>query len=203
MNKLPTKYILSIKPQEYLEQGPSHCGVYSIKGILSAYGLDTKTHPKYYHPYWVGRITGSGFGKNYYVDILSQNGLKAQILSSEDRSDQERIYLLNEMLAKNTPVMIRIGNGYISDKYNPVIGRVVSHWITLWGYDNDKKVFYIYDSGLPNKFWSKTQQVGNTTRTYNELLRDWNFGKWQPWAWTVTGPHNFAYIEIKTVLERT
>lgn len=45
MKKNPVKFILTRKPEEYLKQGLSHCGVYSLKAILSAYGKDNKIHP--------------------------------------------------------------------------------------------------------------------------------------------------------------
>jgi len=58
-------------------------------------------------------------------------------------------------------------------------------------------MFYVYDSGLPQRFWNESQAVGNTARTFGEILRDWRFGLWQPWAWPVTGRDNFVYIEVK------
>jgi len=86
--------------------------------------------------------------------------------------------------------MIRIGNGYLDCDYNPIIGRIIPHWITLWGYDNTKNVFYVYDSGLPVRHWDKSLPIGNTARTYTEILRDWNFGRWQPWCWNNSFKNN-------------
>lgn len=65
MNKIHKGYVLHRKPAEYLKQGLSHCGAYSVKGILSVFGLDTKAHPKDYHPSWAGKLTGLTMGKNY------------------------------------------------------------------------------------------------------------------------------------------
>jgi|SRR3989344_4935540 len=199
MTNLPSKYSLPNKPKEYLQQGPSHCGAYSVKAILSAYGLDNKSHPKFYHPNWFGQITGLTLGKNYYVKILESYGIEAERKSAESLSGSEKIILIKTLLAQNTPVMIRIGNGYYhSNEYNPALGKVVAHWITLWGYDDEKQLFYVYDSGMLNRHWNKNIPIGNTTRTYKELLRDWNFGGWQPWVWPLSGKENNLYIEIKT-----
>ncbi|MBI4062604.1 C39 family peptidase [Candidatus Gottesmanbacteria bacterium] len=195
---LPKKYTLSIRPKEYLKQGPSHCGVYSVKAILSAYGLDDKIHPKYYHPNLFHQETGMTWGNQYYTNILSKYGIGASMKSAKESLKNEKLNVLKNLLSRNTPVMIRIGNGYASKIYNSLMGKLVAHWITLWGYDDDKRIFYAYDSGLPKKYWNKTQHVGNTIRTYDEILRDWSFGKWQPWAWPVTGPRKYVYIELKT-----
>jgi hypothetical protein len=111
-------------------------------------------------------------------------------------SDNERISLLKSLLSKNTPVMLRIGNGYLSDKYNPIVGKLLSHWITLWGYDDKEQLFYIYDSALPEKFRLKNIPIGNTVRTYKEILRDWNFGTWQFWYWLLFPSGSHLYIEV-------
>lgn len=200
MSQLPEKIVLSIKPSKYFSQGLSNCGLFSIKGILSAYGLDDKGDPRGYHSNIFSRITSITFGGNYYKDILSSYGVDSEMKFAENQTQEERVKILKELLLKGKPVIIRIGNGYFfSNKYNPIIGKLLPHVITLWGYDDTNKSFYVYDSGLPKKAWNKSIPIGNTTRTYNEIIRDWDFGKFQPWAWVVTGPHNFAYTEIKGV----
>lgn len=197
MQNLPSKFIISKKPKEYLQQGPSHCGAYSVKGILSSFGLDKKGHPKEYHPNWFGRLTGWTLGRQYWVKILKFHGIDSEIDSADNFSDEEKINLLKTLLSKDTPVMIRIGNGYYhSREYSPVLGRIVPHWITLWGYDDTKQLFYIYDSGMLKRHWDQDIPIGNTTRIYREILKDWNFGRWQPWSW-YTSPQNFLYIKIK------
>ncbi len=197
MKSLPKKYLLPIKPKQYLKQGPSHCGAYSVKGILSAIGLDSKNHPGEYHPNWLGRITGLTLGRNYYVKILSVNGVESEVDSAQDLPAPQKLIILKSLLAKDTPVMIRIGNGFIgSNKYNPIFGKILGHWITLWGFDDAKAVFYVYDSALPRRYWEKDLSVGNTRRTYNEILRDWNFGRWQFWLWPFCGRDRNLYIHL-------
>jgi len=191
MNKLPSQYILTIKPAEYLKQGLSHCGVYSVKAILSAFGKDDKDHPKEYHTNWVGKnLFSFATGEKYYDNIFKSHGLKAKTQSAGHLPSEEKLDLLRILLSKNTPVMIRIGNGYLTNKYNSVLGKFIPHWITLWGYDESEKIFFVYDSGLPLKHWDKSLPVGNTVRTYREVLRDWNFGKWQPWCWNTSFKNN-------------
>lgn len=197
MDSLPSKIILSKKPKQYFKQGLSHCGVYSVKAILSAFGLDNKKHPKEYQTNWVGRhLFSMTIGRDYYVKIFSSYGLNAKAGNAEKLSGAERLDLLKRFLANESPIMIRIGNGYIfSNKYTPVLGKIIPHWITLWGYDEDKQIFYIYDSGLPKKCWKNDLLIGNTIRTYKEILRDWNFGNWQVFAWNYSR-EKCAYVVV-------
>lgn len=197
MTNLSSKYRLSIKPEEYLVQGISHCGVYCVKAILSAHGKDNKSHPKDYHTNWIGKnLFSFATGEDYYDAIFASYGIKSKTRSSENLSDQEKLNLLKTILFKNNPVMIRIGNGYYkSNKYNPILGRLIPHWITLWGYDDSQKVFYVYDSGLTKNLYDKTVPVGNTKRTYEEILRDWHFGRFQPLCWNASMKNNL-YVEI-------
>lgn len=197
MNGIPIRFILSIKPKEYLAQGISHCGVYCVKAILDAYGKDNKTHPKDYQTNWIGKnLFSFALGEDYYDKIFASYGIISKTNAAENLSNQEKLNLLKTLLSKNTPVMMRIGNGYYkSNKYNSLLGILVPHWITLWGYDDSKKVFYVYDSGLTKNLYDKTVPIGNTKRTYDEILRDWNFGRWQPWCWN-TSRRNNLYVEI-------
>lgn len=196
MKKLPDRFVLPISPKEYLQQGLSHCGVYSVKAVLSAMGLDRGLEPKNYHPHWLGKVTGMTFGREYYPEILARFGVEAVAKNADTHVGGERINILKGLLNKGFPVMIRIGNGFSTNRYNPFLGRLQPHWITLWGYDSRKGVFYVYDSGLPKRFWNLALPAGNTTRTFAEILRDWSFGKWQIWIWPFTGRRNFLYVEV-------
>jgi len=195
--KLPIKFILSKKPKQYLKQGISHCGVYSVKAILSAYGKDDKGHPKEYQTNWIGKnLFSLATGKDYYDKIMASYGIVSKTQSAENLSNEEKVELLKKLLSKDTPVMIRIGNGYLGRSYNPIVGKLAPHWITLWGFDDQKQIFYVYDSALAIKYWNKTLPIGNTTRMYQEILRDWKFGRLQPWCWN-TSYRNNLYVEIK------
>ena len=196
--ELPLKIVLSKRPKEYLKQGPSHCGMYSIKAILSAYGKDTKEHPKDYHTNWIGQhLFSFAIGKRYNEKILEAHGLEAQMDTAKNLSDDEKITLLKTLVSRDNPAMIRVGNGYVSCTYNPIIGKLAAHWITLWGYDDEKKYFYVYDSALPQKCWGGNLPIGNTTRTYKEILRDWNFGDkiWHFLSWN-TSREPYLYIQV-------
>lgn len=196
MKELPAKYVLPIKPAEYLKQGFSHCGAYSVKGILSAYGLDNKGHPKEYHPGWFGRFTGVTLNSQYWPRVLRSHGLRAEVKSAKHIPGNKKLDVLKQLLVEGNPVMVSIGNGYLPNgEYNAFRGKVVvGHWITVWGYDDEEKAFFVYDSAVPKDRYDKSVPVGNIKRTYTQMLRDW---KGALIVKIIRGFEDYHYIEIK------
>lgn len=69
------------------------------------------------------------------------------------------------------PLFIR--NGYSpTGKYSAIRRQLISHWITIWGYDDKERIFFVYDSCVEPKCYDKIP-VGNVKRTYKQILRDW------------------------------
>lgn len=181
--------VLTCAPKEYLEQGPIHCGAYTVKAVLSAYGKDVKRHPVEYEPSIFSRYLGISTGIHVWPPILQSYGVHAQKGYAKHLSDIERLKLLKDFLDGEHPVMLRIGNGYAkSGKYHSWAAHVIGHWISLWGYDDGQQVFYVYDPYVARARYDKTIPVGNITRTYSEVLRDW--GKGFPFAW------RYGYITV-------
>lgn len=195
MSKLPTRFVLKVKPKEYLKQGISHCGAYSVKGILSALGKDRTDHPKEYHPNWFGHLTGVTLNRKYWPGVFRAHGVKATPRYAGKLPNNKRLNVLKRIIANGNPMMLSIGNGYLKNgKYSWFMGRLmVQHWITLWGYDDNKKIFYIYDSAVPKNQYSKNIPVGNVRRTYNQVLRDWQ-GAFI--SQIIRGMKPYHYIEI-------
>lgn len=181
--------ILSQQPKEYLEQGFTQCGAYSVKAILSAYGKDDKKNPRDYQPNVLAKYTGINRGLYLWPKVLQSYGVPAKKGDAKNLSDEQKLILLRELLNEDNPVMLRVGNGYSkSGKYSPFIASFMGHWITLWGYNDEEGVFYIYDSYVPLKKHDKTIPIGNIKRTYKEIIRDW--GKGFPSVW------HYAFIKI-------
>ena len=180
--------LLSHHPREYLEQGLIHCGAFSVKAILSAYGKDVKDDPRDYHSSFLAKyITTSPTGStpSNWVKVLKSYGVSAELRFAKNLSDEQRIGLLKKLIDIDNPVMLRIGNGYSKKgKYHPLAAKFISHWITLWGYDDDKQIFYVYDSYVPLERHNKNIPIGNTTRAFSEILRDWNMGFPPRWRYS-------------------
>lgn len=173
---------MSKKPKEYLKQGLTGCGAFSVKGILSAYGKDDKTHPFQYYPL---SIIGFGSTPSRWVKILRAYGLDAKLHSSRQMSDEQKLNTLKSLLRNDTPVMLFIGNGYRGNGiWSKIRWQLISHWITLWGFNEEKGIFYIYDSAVPLRYHDKNIPTGNVERTYRQVMHDWGGG--EPWWWRYT-----------------
>lgn len=179
-------FVVSKKPKEYLKQGLTGCGAYSIKGILSAYGKDDKKHPLEYSITAVLPFIATW---RRWVRILQSYGLNARCDFARALSPEERLVRLKELLRRDTPVMLLIGNGYRGcGKWNKWQWRVVSHWVTLWGFDDEKGLFYVYDSAVPRRCYDESIPIGNVVRSYRQVVRDMEGG--HPW-WR---RHAYIYI---------
>ena len=164
MNKMT-----NAKPKEYLEQGIRYCGGYTIKAILSAYGMDDGKHPKKYLPS-INKSLGFTTPKTIQR-VLKKYKIKSQIKIAHDIPYNEKLKLIKREIDKNNFIILLIGNGYSKNgEYSWLKQKLIAHWITIWGYDDKKRVFYIYDSYNHKK---EIVPIGNVKRDYLQLLRDW------------------------------
>ena len=165
------KKIVSVKPKQYLQQGMRYCGGYTIKAILSAYNLGDGRHPKEYLP---SLKKSFGFTTPKMIQkVLLQYKLNAPMKRVNNVSDAKKLEIIKRELNKNRPVILLIGNGYSpKGRYSALRMQCISHWISIWGYDDNNKVFYIYDSYRDKNYYDEIP-IGNIKRSYAQVLRDW------------------------------
>ncbi|KKU82270.1 MAG: hypothetical protein UY10_C0038G0003 [Microgenomates group bacterium GW2011_GWA2_47_8] len=193
MNKLPHRFIVSRRPKEYLKQGPSHCGVYSVKAVLEAFNKVAGVKPQDFHTNWISRITGAVFHPDYLVHMLESYSLVAKYGTVTRLSDDKKIMHLKSMLSKDAPVILMVGNGYQRNgEYSRLKAAIVGHIITVWGYDDREGVCYMYDSTVPKELYVTNVPIGNTKRTYEQVLRDWRGAFLSRLLWR----DSFRYIEV-------
>ena len=171
MIKKGKEIFVTVKPKEYLQQGMRYCGGYTIKAILSAYGLDDGKTPKEYLP---SLIKSLGFTTPKIIQrVLKKYGLSASIKRVNHLSDNKKLESIKKELDKNHPIILIVGNGYSpTGKYSSFRRQCISHYITIWGYNEEERIFYIYDSYVDKKSYDKIK-IGNIKRSYLEILRDW------------------------------
>lgn len=181
--------ILSHRPSRYLQQGLVNCGFFAVEGVLSAYDRNpTKKEPKEFHNSLIHRVFGLT-PPRLMVDVLNKNGINAQYGNTKNTTNEARLNFLKENLSHDTPILIHIGAGYWGNGlYKSILGKVIGHWISIWGYDDERKVFYIYDSGVATRFHQNVP-IGNIARPYNDVLRDWGQG-------ITPVPRKYDYVKI-------
>lgn len=166
--------ILSIRPKEY-PKAKVNCGYLSAKAILSAFGLELKHDPR---PF-LERVQGLTLPSSA-VRILKINGVDAELKNARGLTEQERLAILEKSIDENRPIMLIIG------------GVEAAQWVTIWGRDDEKKTFFLYDSSKktpPNQHIP----IGNAEMTYDGLLSAW---RGTPWLTYIFPSLSYLYIEI-------
>jgi hypothetical protein len=164
--------ILKIKPDKYLFNGSTNCGVYLIKGILSAYNKDKYLDPLDYHLSSLARFFGWTLTRSL-KNILKNFGIKAEIKFAHGNTEQI-IELLKFILQTGNPIILNIGSCYdVKDRW---IAKIIPHWITVWGYDREH--FFVYDSSVPLEKQNQFIPIGNRKIEHQDLVWFWGAAYW-------------------------
>jgi len=191
--QIPPKYIVNRKPKEYLKQGKVHCGVYTAKAVLEAFGKGVHRNPREYHVSFLNKITGCMFRDQDLVNVFKKYGLQTKVKCAKNLEGEQKLQVLKKTLLNNRPIPVFISNGYKYTKngieYSELKSFLVGHIISVWGYNDKEKVFYIYDSAVPKSHYDKIS-IGNIKRTYKEFLRDWQGAIYRKFL------NPYVYLEI-------
>lgn len=186
MERSQSDYVISsLRPNSYPQHPFAYCGAYSAKAILTAFGRPCPDDPRELFPtrlrQWLGFLPSP---PDYWKKIFEKAVLQVLDRDLSKLSKSEQLEALKRALCKG-PVMVRIGNGYLPNgAYSKLLATVVGHWITLWGYDDSRELFFVYDSSRAAEWTRKfSPPIGNTVRTYAELLRDMSGGYRSWWAY--------------------
>ena len=143
---------------------------------MSAYGLDDTRDPAELHTHPVSRLTGSSTSKDYYPAILRSYGLIARAKNADTLSDVDKLDVIKGQLAAGRPVILSVANSFSRETgaHSPLKGLVASHWISLWGYDDTRRVFHTYDPLVSPSLSDPDAPIGNKDRSYETVLRIWS-----------------------------
>ena len=156
-------------PKHYPRQEGLTCGETNLKAILDCFNISYKP-PKALRLRI--RLLGYSFIQDI-SDLLEAHGVSAPVLHASHHTDQERLEIIKGHIGSDQPVLLAIGNGFLHrGVYSPLARCFVGHFITIYGYSNDARIFYVYDPYLEGSYSGKIP-VGNDTRTFSQLLRDW------------------------------
>ncbi len=168
-----SEIIVPYAPPEYSQQPSSDdCGFYSIHALLSALGLAYKDKPEKYPKNLIEKALGATMPSSI-PKLLAQVGINSEVRSAWDLDNQGRLEVIKREIDKGHPVilLVRSPGRYGESLYGKARRNWMGHWISIWGYDDEKKIFYVYDSAKQDS--SGTLPIGNAQRTFEELSRDW------------------------------
>ena len=146
------------------------CGMYTLKAIIEWFNGSQINNYKHY--------AGSRIGKTFWymlpvslIKVLTSHWVSAQRVHCRWMSTTKKIQTLQTLLHK-WPVILLISHAY-SNKRNFSFRRActLQHYITLWWYDDQKRIFYVYDSNTEKPHHKgETLPVGNILLEYDKLL---------------------------------
>ena len=146
------------------------CGMYTLKAVIEWYNWSQINNYKYYASGWLARNT-------WYMmpwalmKVLKQHGLSAKNVHCRWIAKVKKIEILKSLLHKG-PVILLISHAYSSTRnFSFRRAFTLQHYITLWWYDDEKRIFYVYDSNTEKTHHrGDTLPVGNIILDYNKLL---------------------------------
>ena len=81
------------------------------------------------------------------ISVLKENNIQGTLSCCRNIADTDKINLLKQKIS-HTPVILLISHAYTKkSKFKLINAILFQHYISIWGYNDDKKVFYVYDSG--------------------------------------------------------
>ena len=156
-------------PSQYPHQAGLTCGEYNARTVLDAFGIE-------YQPDDRPRLRVRMFGLSFVTDLrqaIVRHGVEAEIRHATELHDESRLALLRGHIDSHEPVILAIGNGHLSRDRDSALARaVLGHFITIYGYDAEREVFFVYDPYLEGDP-PESLPAGNVERTSREVLRDW------------------------------
>ena len=154
---METRHIVTYKPTKYMTQPfYRYCGIFQIMTILESRFWLQKWHKEFFT--WFTKFTWFTL-PNQLVKKFNELWLSASFLNKEHFTiESVKHYLNND---KN--IVLLTGHGYKTkwDSFNPLKAFFGQHYISIWGYDNIKKGFYIYDSSIKQTKINRSLPIGN------------------------------------------
>ena len=129
------------------------CAHYSLKAVIEWNGGRVKNIEDYSSDWW---SKNTYFMTPWWIKkVLKKYKLKYSILNARKLSDDERLFLLKQNL-KDGPIILLVAN-WQTRKKRFLWWKALIHWhyVTLWWYNNKKKIFYVYDSNTKRNLWKK------------------------------------------------
>lgn len=162
------------------------CAHYSLKAViewknekikdLEDYSVDWRSRNTYLMtPWWILKVL-----KKYKLDY--------SILKAKKLKENEKLFLLKQNL-KDGPIILLVANWQTKkNRFNR--GKALTHWhyITLWWYNDKKKIFYVYDSNTKRKT-NNTVMEWTLEVPYKYILKS-------RWIWATKIIHDYA-IAVK------
>ena len=163
-------YFVGKKPPEWFPLRSRKfwwCAHYSLKAVIEWEKKIENPIEKYSSNWW---SRSTYFMTPWWIKkVLKKYNMKYVVLSARKLNDDERLFLLKQNL-KDWPIILLIAN-WQTKKRRFHRWKALTHWhyVTLWWFNEKKKIFYVYDSNTKRNLWKKwTLEV-----PYKYILKEW------------------------------
>ena len=161
--------VVPARPNAYPRQAGLTCGEFNARALIDAYGIEYTPDPS-------PRLRVRIFGMSFLSDLaatLVRHGLEAEVRSAAGLHEDSQLALLRGHIDSHEPVILAIGNGHLTRSRDSAIARsLLGHFITVYGYDAEAGVFFVYDPYLAGEYPTPLP-AGNDVRSERQILRDW------------------------------
>ncbi len=147
------------------------CGMYTLKAVIEWFNGSQINNYRYYASGWLSRVTWYML-PGALTKVLKQHGLSSKRIHCRWMKREKKFDRLKTLLQK-WPVILLISHAYSSTRiFSFRRAFTLQHYITLWWYDDEKRIFYVYDSNTEKTHHKgDTLPVGNIILEYDRLLR--------------------------------
>lgn len=140
------------------------CGMYTLKAVIEWYNQSQINNYRYYANDRLSKKTWYMLPW-WLMKVLRQSWLSARRIYCRWMRKEQKLDILRSMIRQG-PVILLISHAYSSKRYFSFRRAcTLQHYISLWWYDDDKRIFYVYDSNT-----EKTHHIGNTLAVGNIIL---------------------------------
>lgn len=183
--------VVPMLPSGYPRQVGLTCGEYNVRAVLDAFGI---TYRQPDRPRLRIRMMGLSFVSDVR-DTLAHHGVDVEVRYASDLHDESRLALLRGHIDSHEPVILAVGNGHLTRERDSSLARAfLGHFITVYGYDAERHVFYVYDPYLEGEP-PESLPAGNVERTAEEILRDWRGPFYYRW---IGMDHVYLPVSVQT-----
>lgn len=146
------------------------CWMYTLKAVIEWYNQSQINNCGYYADSWLSRWSWYMLPW-WLMKILQQSWLSVKRIYCRWIRKQQKLDILKSMIRQG-PVILLISHAYSSKRYFSFRRAcTLQHYISLWWYDDNKRVFYVYDSNTEKTHHiGTTLPVGNIILSYDSLL---------------------------------
>ena len=158
------------------------CAHYSLKAVIEWNNKKVKSIEDYSSDWW-SRKTYL-MTPWWIIKVLKKYKLKYSVLKAKKLNENEKLFLLKQNL-NDGPIILLVANWQTKkNRFNRWKALTHWHYITLWWYNEKRKIFYVYDSNTKRKTGNKVMEW-TLEIPYKYILKAW-------WVWAAKIIHDFA-----------